>query len=84
MNGNELGIPERAKHVEAIAKPKRRLDAALAIVNQPLRPRQRIELISLYEPLGKKIRLDRLRQLSSYNQFVQDLTATLKKLTLIP
>ncbi len=83
LSGNELNIPEKAKYVEAISKPKKRLDTALAIINQTLRPRQRIELNSLYEPLGKKIRLERLEQLSSYTQFVHDLTAVLQQLHFI-
>lgn len=83
LSSNVLGIPEKAKYVEAISKPKKRLEAALLVVNQRLRPRQRIELNSLYEPLGKKIRLDRLRQLTSYNQFVLDLTAVLQQLNFI-
>lgn len=37
----------------------------------------------LYEPMGEKIRLERLKELSSYLQFVDDLTATLRTLNLI-
>ncbi|HLX41179.1 MAG TPA: hypothetical protein VKR42_11650 [Ktedonobacteraceae bacterium] len=82
-SGTELNIPEKAKHVEAISKPKKRLDAALASVNQTLRPRQRIELNALYEPLGKKIRLEQLEQLTSYTRFVHDLTTVLQQLNFI-
>ncbi|SRR6266487_364167 len=79
----ELGIPERAKQVESISKPKRRLNEAVSKVNKQLRPHQKIDVDSLYEPLGSKIRLERLGQLSAYQQFVNDLTDTLKSLSLI-
>jgi hypothetical protein len=42
------------------------------------------DIDSLYEPMGEKIRLERLKELSSYLQFVDDLTETLKELNIIP
>lgn len=83
LSTQDLEIPEKAKLVEAIAKPKQRLEEAVSKANRQLRLRQRIEVRSLYGPLGKKIRLERLSQLAAYQQFVQDLTSTLKKLNMI-
>ena len=83
LSTQDLDIPEKAKLVEAVAKPKQRLEEAVSKANRQLRSRQRIEMRSLYEPLGKKVRLERLNQLKAYQQFVQDLTTTLKKLSMI-
>lgn len=83
LNTQNLEIPERAKLVEAIARPKQRLEEVVMKANHQLRPRQKIEVRSLYEPLGKKVRLERLNQLTAYQQFVQDLTITLRKLSMI-
>ena len=83
LSARELGIPEKAKQVEAISKPKLRLNDAIVKINKQLRPQQRIDAYLLYEPLGRKIRLERLMQLSAYQQFVDDLTDTLKSLNLI-
>jgi Domain of unknown function (DUF4276) len=83
LSAQELGIPEKAKQVESISKPKLRLNEAVSKVNKQLRPHQRIDVNFLYEPLGSKVRLERLNQLSAYQQFVNDLTDTLKSLNLI-
>jgi len=83
LTARELGIPEKAKQVEAISKPKLRLNEAVSKINKQLRPQQKIEVYSLYEPPGRKIRLERLMQLSAYQQFVNDLTDTMKTLNLI-
>lgn len=83
LSVRELGIPEKAKQVESISKPKLRLNEAISKANKQLRPQQRTDTHLLYEPLGRKIRLERLMQLSAYQQFVNDLTDTLKSLNLI-
>jgi hypothetical protein len=83
LSARELGIPEKAKQVELVSKPKLRLNEAVSKVNKQLRPHQRIDVNLLYEPLGSKLRLGRLSQLSAYQQFVNDLTDTLKSLSLI-
>jgi Domain of unknown function (DUF4276) len=84
LSADELGIPEKARHVESISRPKIRLKDVVSRVNKQLRPHQRIDMNSLYEPPGKNIRLERLNQLEAYRQFVKDLTVTLKILKLIP
>ena len=85
MRPDELNIPTKANLVEAISKPKQRLRQAVQLAYASRRKRQRdIDIDFLYEPLGERIRLERLNSVSSYNQFVHELTTTLKKLTLIP
>ena len=84
LTAHELGIPEKAKQVESISKPKLRLNDAIARVNKQRRPNQRIDISSLYEPLGKNIRLERLKPLTAYQQFEKDLTETFIALNLIP
>jgi len=83
LSTQELDLPEKAKLVEIIAKPKQRLEEIVLRANRQLRPRQRLEVRSLYAPLGKKVRLERLNQLTAYQQFVQDLTVTLQNLNMI-
>lgn len=85
MRPDELNIPTKANLVETIAKPKQRLRQAVQLAYASRRKRQRdIDIDFLYEPIGERIRLERLHSVSSYNQFVHDLTAILKKLALIP
>ncbi len=84
LKAHELGIPEKTRQIEKISKPKLRLNNAIAIVNKQLRPNQRIDVSSLYEPLGRKIRLERLQSLSAYQHFESDLTKVFAALTLMP
>ncbi len=42
-----------------------------------------VDLRPLYAPLGQRISLDRLSNVPSYQQFVDDLTATLRTLNLL-
>lgn len=83
LSTQELDLPEKAKSIEVIARPKQRLEEIVLKANRQLRPRQRLEVRSLYTPLGRKVRLERLNQLTAYQQFVQDLTATLQNLNMI-
>jgi Domain of unknown function (DUF4276) len=83
LKAHELGIPEKTRQIEKISKPKFRLNNAIAIVNKQLRPNQRIDVSSLYEPLGRKIRLERLQPLSAYQRFESDLTRVFAALNLI-
>lgn len=84
LSPRELGIPEKARQVEAISKPKQRLNEAIAKVNKQLRPHQRINVNILYESLGRGVRLERLKQLDAYRRFEQDLIGTFVALKLIP
>jgi hypothetical protein len=84
LSARELGIPEKASLVESISKPKLRLNEAIARVNKYRRPHQRVNIRFLYEPLGQRIRLDRLKQLNAYKQFEKELTQVFIDLNLIP
>lgn len=84
MKVDELGIPTKAGQVESISKPKRRLEDTVRKAYASRSKRQRkADIDFLYEPMGEKIRLERLKEVSSYLQFVDDLTATLRTLNLI-
>ncbi len=83
LKANEPGIPDKTRQIEKISKPKLRLYDAIAIVNKQLRPNQRIDVSSLYEPLGRKIRLERLQPLTAYQRFESDLTKAFSALNLI-
>jgi hypothetical protein len=83
LTARVLGIPEKAGLVESISKPKLRLIEAIAKVNKQRRPRQKIDISTLYEPLAQKIRLDRLKQLDAYKQFEVRLTQLFIELDLI-
>jgi hypothetical protein len=85
LKANNLGIPETAKYVQKISKPKRRLEEAVQMAYASRsRRRREIDMRFLYQPMGEKINLERLQQVPSYIQFVEDLTETLKSLNLIP
>ncbi len=84
LKAHELGIPETAKYVQKISKPKRKLEEAvrIAYANRSRRRRE-IDIRFLYQPMGEKINLKRLQQVPSYIKFVEDLTETLINVNLI-
>ena len=84
IEAQELGLPTNAKQVEMIAKPKQVLEQAMLKAQaQRSRRHRQVHIGKLYEPLGEKIRMERLDEIPSYKQFVTDLTATLKLLGLL-
>lgn len=80
-----LKIPEKARQVEKIADPKKRLREAVqkATAQRPRRQRE-TDILFLYQPMGEKINFQRLKQVSSYNQFVKDLVQALQEIDKIP
>lgn len=87
MTAQELGVPAKAKLVEADSNPKQTLHLILqkAYAHRPKRQRHNQASVStLYSLLGRQISLERLQHVPSYRKFENDLTTTLKKLTLIP
>lgn len=84
LKANNLGIPEEAKYVQRISNPKRIIHEAIqkAYASRSKRRRE-TDLNFLYQPMGEKISLERLKQVPSYIQFVEDLTETLINLNLI-
>src|SRR5260370_3582935 len=83
LKAYDLEIPETAKYVQRISKPKKRLEQAVqkAYASRSKRRRE-IDINFLYQPIGEKINLDLLKQTPSHNHFVEDLTDTLTNLTL--
>jgi hypothetical protein len=63
MSVHNLGIPEKAKHVEQISKPKQRLEEVVRIAYAGRSKRHReIDTRSLYKPIGEQISLERLKR----------------------
>ena len=84
LKAQDLGLPERARQVEMVARPKQVLEQAMIKAQaQRSRRHQQVDIGTLYEPMGEKISLERLNQVPSYKQFVADLTETLKLLNLL-
>ena len=80
----DLGIPERARHVEPISRPKQRIEEAVRVAYADRSRRHReMDISFLYQPMGAKISLERLKQVRSYHRFMEALEETLKSLNLI-
>lgn len=84
MKAQELGLLQKARLIETDSNPKQTLKNIVqkAYANRSKR-QQQVDLSIIYRSLGRSIRLEQLENLKAYNQFVHDLTATLKKITLI-
>jgi hypothetical protein len=78
----EVELP-KSRQIEAIAKPKMRLKQILEKVNATRSRRQRVEIDELYKPLGETIDLEKLKMLSSYQNFVADLRSAFTSLDVI-
>ncbi len=84
MNAQSLCLPTRARQIEADADPKSTFNLAVQRAYQHRSRRHRhIDITSYYESLAQQIKLERLHFLPSYQQFVKDLTDTLKTLNFI-
>ncbi len=77
LDAVSLGLPTKAKSVESDPNPKQTLKQAAqkAIANRT-RGRQ-INIGTIFEPMARQISLERLKEVSSYQRFVEDLTQTL-------
>ena len=84
IDQTELGLPTSAAGVEAIARPKDALDDAVRKA-LAVRPRRRRLLVlgQLYEPVARRLRLERLSQLPSFLRFEGLMAQALVELGLI-
>jgi hypothetical protein len=80
-NNQELGLTFPLKQVEKIADPKSKIQEIIRIA-LPAR-RRKLQISSLYSPLGQQVSLDILEQLPSYLKFKKNLTNALIKLNYI-
>ena len=79
----DLGLPLKAKLVEADSDPKHTLKMIVSKANTH-RSRQRfVEVNSLYTFLGRKVDLSRLRDVPAYQRFVHDLVNAFRIINLI-
>lgn len=84
MKAQDLGLVSKVKQVESEPKPKEKLDQIIQRARgDRSRRRYQISRKDLYEPLGRRISLERLNDVPSYKQFVKDLTLALKDFKLI-
>ncbi|OAD20074.1 hypothetical protein THIOM_004244 [Candidatus Thiomargarita nelsonii] len=83
-NNQELGLTFPLKQVEKIADPKSKIQEIIRIAFKDLPARRRkVQISSLYSPLGQQVSLDILEQLPSYLKFKTNLTNALIKLNYI-
>jgi len=78
-NDAELGIN---KPPEAFADPKEIIEKVIIIATQKLgkRRRSKLKIDDLYQPLGQKIKLEKLENLSSYQKFKETVINVFKNL----
>jgi hypothetical protein len=83
-NNRELGLSFPLKQVEKIANPKSKIQEIIRIAFKDLPiHKRRIQISSLYSPLGQQVSLDILEKLPSYLKFKTNLTNILIKLNYI-
>jgi hypothetical protein len=83
VEARTLGIPTKAKLVEKELNPKKALDHAIQVAYPHQSRDWKRFKAKLYKELGSQINLKRLNEVPSYQQFVDDLTATLQSLNFI-
>lgn len=79
LSAEELGFEQRAEQVERIQNPKAVFEHAV----RRSRPRRRIPLHEIYEPLARRTNLERLLGVPAYQEFVNRLSEKLRELPFI-
>jgi hypothetical protein len=82
-SAQELGLPLKAKLVEADPDPKQTLKIIVGKANTHRSRRQNLEVHTLYTFLGRKVDLSRLRDVPAYQRFVHDLVNAFRTINLI-
>lgn len=80
----DFQLPERVHQVESLTHPKQTLQQVVHRVMAGRRRRRKFEMATVYEPLARHIRLERLQGIPAYQQFVQHLQYTLIALHMLP
>ncbi|NWJ97156.1 MAG: DUF4276 family protein [Chloroflexi bacterium] len=79
----QLGLPLSPAAIEGNTDPKQTLEEALRKANAKRSKATRVERGNLYPSLGLSIDLKQLERLSAYQDFITDLTSTIKHLNMI-
>lgn len=82
-NSQELGLPLKAKLVEADSDPKQTLKMIVIKANTHRSRLRHLEVTTLYTLLGRTVDLSRLSHVPAYQRFVQDLVNALRIINLI-
>ncbi len=84
LKAAELEFPPQPRQVQAILDPKHELNMALdKIFTRRRRRRKKAKLGQYYEPLARRIKLEKLDSVPAFHQFTDDLTNLLHILRLI-
>jgi len=83
LRAEELGFPARPHQVEAVQDPRHELNIALNQIFAQRRRRKKARLGQYYEPLARRLRLDRLENVPAFQWFTNDLTNVLENLHFI-
>ncbi len=78
-----LGLPFKAKLVEADSDPKQTLKMIVSKANTHRSRQRQVEIDSLYTLLGRKVDLSRLRDVPAYQRFEHDLVNAFRTINLI-
>jgi hypothetical protein len=86
LDSQALQLPSRAALVEKIADPKCTLNEIVRRINATVGSRRRkaINLNTKFEPLARQIDLNKLFEVPSYREFVNNLAKMLEDLHFIP
>ena len=78
---SELALPTKANQIESISDSKATIGNALRIAqSEQSRRRKKLQISDLYSPVSQELTIEKLQQLSSYNNFEQNVLAAIKKL----
>jgi hypothetical protein len=83
LSFDQLGLPLSPTRIEGDPNPKQTLEEMLRKANAKRSRATRVERGDLYQLLGESIDLKQLERLSAYQDFITDLTSTIKQLNMI-
>ncbi len=83
LTDTELGLSSFPRRVEKILDPKLALERALAAA-RPTRRRARLTITPFLGTLGERVRLEKLRELSAFNEMEACLRDALRQMRILP